>query len=75
MPVTDAVADVVIELSGDCALDFSRIHNTADELVIGLPNSVVTIGLERINSGAGLVGILAEILAIPGITTGSTARL
>ena len=63
------------ETPGDCALSFSRIHNTGDELVIGLPNSLVTIGLVRLNSGAGLVGVLTEILGIPGgVTTDSTAR-
>ena len=51
-----------------------RTHD-ADTLVIGLPNSLVTIGLVRLNSGAGLVGVLTEILGIPGgVTTDSTAR-
>ena len=47
----------------------------ADTLVIGLPNYLVTLGLVRLNSGAGLVGVLTEILGIlGGITTDSTAR-
>ena len=52
----------------------ARTHD-ANTLVIGLPNSLVTIGLVRLNSGAGLVGVLTEILGIPGgVTTDSTAR-
>ena len=56
------------------ALSSSNIHSTGDALVVGLPNSLVTIGLVCLNSGAGLVGVLTEILGIPGgVTTGSTA--
>ena len=74
LPAPDAIA-VVGEAPGDCTLSVSRIHNTGYELVIGLPNSLVTIGLVRLNSGAGLVGVLTEILGIPGgVTTDSTAR-
>ena len=52
----------------------TRTHD-ADTLVIVLPNSLVTIGLVRLNSGAGLVGALTEILGIlGGVTTGSTER-
>ena len=64
---------VVVE--ADCALRLLGIHNTEDALVIGLPNSLVTLGLVRLNSGTGLVDVLTEILGIPGgVTTGSTAR-
>ena len=53
----------------------SRTQDT-DTLVVGLPNSLVTIGLGRPNLGAGLVGVLTGILGgIPeAITTDSTAR-
>ena len=52
----------------------ARTRDT-DALVVGLPNSLVTIDLVRLNSGAGLVGVLTEILGIPGgITTDSTVR-
>ena len=70
-----AVAEVTVEATGDCALRSSGIHNTEDTLVVGLSNSLVTIDLVRLNSGAGLLGVLTEILGIPGgVTTGSTAR-
>ena len=54
----------------------ARTQDTGDTLVVGLPNSLVTIGLVvRLNLGAGLVGVLTGILGIPGgMTTGSTAR-
>ena len=74
----------VIEVCGGLKADMDdraitsflwNIHNTGDELVIGLPNPFVTIGLVRLNSGAGLVGVLTEILGIPGgVITDSTAR-
>ena len=71
-----AFADVVIGAPRDCALSFSQIHNTGDVLVIGLPNSLVTIGLVRLSTSAGLVGVLTGIAGgIPGVvTTGSIAR-
>lgn len=52
-------------LAIDFDLGTGRTRHTGDELVIGLPNSLVTIGLVRLNSGAGLVGVLTEILGIP----------
>ena len=66
-----------VAVEANCALRSSGIHNTEDTLVAGLPNSLVTIGLVvRLNSGAGLVGVLTGIArGIPGgVTTGSTAR-
>ena len=50
-------------------LSSSNIHSTGDALVVRLPNSLVTIGLVRLNLGAGLVGVLTEILEIPGGVT------
>ena len=80
--VTTAVSQV-----GDPSMDQSlflviasdtsaaRTRDTGNELVVGLPNSLVTIGLVRLNLGAGLVGVLTEILGIlGGVTTDSTAR-
>ena len=62
-------------LDSSKASEFAVRTRDTDALVIGLPNSLVTIGLVRLNLGAGLVGVLTEILGIPGgITTGSTAR-
>ena len=57
-------------------LSSSEIYSTGDLLVVGLPNYLVTIGLVRLNSGAGLVGVLAGIMGgiQGGVTTGSTAR-
>ena len=64
-----------VAVEADCAFWSSGIHNVEDRLVASLPNSLVTVGLVRLNSGAGLVGLLTEILGIPGgVTTGSTAR-
>ena len=51
-----------------------RTRDTGDTIVIGLPNSLVTICLVRLSS-AGLVGVLTGILGISGgVTTDSTAR-
>ena len=51
-------------------------YSTGDALVIGLPSSSVTIGLVRLNLGAGLVAVLTGIMGgiLGGVTTGSTAR-
>ena len=72
-PSLDMGLAMVLAIDSD--LGTGRTRHTGDELVIGLPNSLVTIGLVRLNSGAGLVGVLTEILGIPGgVTTDSTAR-
>ena len=71
--VAVAVATVAtLELTFDPG---TATGHTGHALIIGLPNSLVTIGLVRLNSGAGLIGVLTGILGIPrGVTTGSTAR-
>ena len=64
-------------LSRAITLDTGAVRTQdIDALVVGLPNSLVTIGLVILNAGAGLVGVLTGILGgIPeGVTTGSTAR-
>ena len=73
-PSLDMVLAMVLVIAAD--LGTGRTTHTGDALIRGLPNSLVTIGLVvRLNSGAGLVGVLTEILGIPGgVTTDSTAR-
>ena len=58
------------------ALRSASLHNTGEALVVGLPNSLVTIGLVRLYLGAGPVYVLAGIKGgiLGGVTTVSTAR-